>query len=107
MTTSIGTDQAAAAYHQYNDTCDRAGTPLPENSEDGLRRNLDCAVIETLHDIRREAGFPQADSVKGVFVEGEPAYPGAGILDRTHIQICVRNLDCIKGVFRVPKQYLK
>lgn len=107
LTTSSGTDQAATAYHQYKDTCKRAGMPLPENSKDGLRRNLDCAVIQMLHDIRREANLLPVDSVKGVFVEGDPVYPGSDIYGRTHIQICVCNLDCIKGVFRVPKQYLE
>jgi len=43
------------------------------------------------------------DSVRGVFVEGEEVYPGAGFREKTHVQLCIRNLDCIKGVFRVPR----
>lgn len=37
----------------------------------------------------------------GVFVEGEPIYPGAGFDAKTHVQICVCDPACIKGVFRV------
>jgi hypothetical protein len=39
------------------------------------------------------------DSVKGVFIEGRPIYEGSGFHEKTHIQIAVRNLDCVKGMF--------
>ena len=39
------------------------------------------------------------DSVRCAFEEGEPSFPGSGILDKTHIQICIRNPICIKGYF--------
>ncbi|HVX86914.1 MAG TPA: hypothetical protein VH253_19175 [Phycisphaerae bacterium] len=85
-----------------------AGKPLPRNrpvagSRDLLLRDLDCAVIETLHSINREQGVPPFDSARGAFIEGGPAYPGAGVHDASHIQICVRNPRCIKGYFRVLK----
>ena len=35
-----------------------------------------------------------------VFLEGRPVYEGSGFYGKTHIQIAVRNSDCIKGVFR-------
>ena len=38
-------------------------------------------------------------TVRGVFVEGEPAYDGAGIYTRTHVQIAVRDRACILGYF--------
>ena len=37
--------------------------------------------------------------MRGVFVEGEPAYPGARIHSRSHIQIAVRDPACILGYF--------
>jgi hypothetical protein len=84
----------------------QAGTNLPSNrplggSKELLLRRLDCAVIETLHSIRRDRGLTPFDSARGVFVEGEPIYPGAGVHEFNHIQICVRNPSCIKGYFRV------
>jgi len=63
---------------------------------------LDCAVIKRFHSILEAQGYPPIDTVKGVFTEGGPIYPGSGFVERTHIQIAVRNPACIKGVFRVP-----
>lgn len=40
------------------------------------------------------------DERRGVFVEGGRAFPGAGIMLRSHIQIRVRNSRCILGFFR-------
>jgi len=60
-----------------------------------------------LHTIRRDRGDEPIDSVKGVFVEGSLIYQGSGFYEKTHIQIAVRNSDCIKGVFRVPQGQLR
>ena len=40
--------------------------------------------------------------MRGIFAEGEPAYPGAAFDAKTHVQIAVRNADCIKGVSASP-----
>lgn len=37
--------------------------------------------------------------MKGVFWEGVELYPDAGFREKNHIQICVRNPNCIKGFF--------
>ena len=39
------------------------------------------------------------DSVRGVFTEGKRPYPKAGFKEKTHIQICIINPNCIKGYF--------
>lgn len=77
---------------------------MPSNNPDAdqLRRNLDCAVIRTLHQTLKDEKAHPLDTVKGVFVEGGPLYPGAAIRALTHCQIAVKNPACIKGVFRVP-----
>jgi hypothetical protein len=106
LTTTAGTQQVTASYQEFVQLCEKARTPVPQNSTDSLRRNLDCAVIETLHAIRDQEKLSPVDSIKGVFVEGKPLYPGSGLYDQTHIQICVRNFECIKGVFRVPSRYV-
>jgi hypothetical protein len=102
LTTLSGVSEVKAAYHAFVELI-RASDSLaiPTNSKDKLRRSLDCAVINTLCDIRMTSGQAPIDTVKGVFLEGGPIYPDAGILEKTHIQICVRNHGCIKGVFRV------
>ena len=78
--------------------------PLPENTlgPDRILRKLDCAVINSLHERLIEKGQPPFDSVRAMFPEGEPLYDKAGFRDRNHIQICVRNSDCVKGFF-IPR----
>ena len=81
------------------------GRELPQNhgrTQDRLFRNLDCAVIEHLHERIESASFSGVepyDSVRGLFTEGQPIYPGSGFYEKTHIQLCVRNPNCIKGYF--------
>lgn len=111
LTTSGGVEQVIAAHKELKAIVEEAsseedGWVLPTNSEDLLQRNLDCAVIRTLHDIRKQNSLPQIDTVKGVFIEGCPVYLNSGFYSLTHIQICVCNLDSIKGVFRVPSRFL-
>lgn len=84
-----------------------SGEHLPENKnvkgDTNLKlRYLDCAVIEDLHSHRGKNGFRAYDSVRGCFWEGNPIYPNAGFMEQSHIQICVRNPNCIKGFF-APK----
>lgn len=71
----------------------------PINGNDKLLRRLDCAVIETAHWLNDRSGIQQYDSVRGVFFEGNDLYPDAGFKEKNHIQICVRNINCIKGYF--------
>lgn len=85
-----------------------AGLPIPVNkdspkgaSQNRVMRYLDCAVINYLHDSMAAQNPPVEpfDSVRGLFVEGKPAYPGAEIFSLTHAQIAVLNEKCIKGIF--------
>ena len=97
---------------------------LPQNKDlpkdehhDLIIRELDCAVIEYLHqkiDEKIKAdiagkGFSDLkyfDTVRGVFTEGGPAFEGAGIQKKNHIQVCIRNLNCIKGFF-IPRKEVR
>ncbi|MBT1687273.1 hypothetical protein [Dawidia soli] len=98
-----------AAYEIRKDIVETSGFPLPQNKpskgdhNDLLVRELDCVVIETVHDINRSRNQRPFDSVKGVFWEGPPLYPNAGFREKDHIQICIRNPNCIKGFF-VPRE---
>jgi hypothetical protein len=68
-----------------------------------LKRNLDCAVIETLHSVKKKKKEKSFDSVRGVFVEGKELYPSAGFREKNHIQLCIRNPNCIKGYFHLQE----
>ncbi|MFP9113516.1 hypothetical protein ACLI1A_06215 [Flavobacterium sp. RHBU_3] len=84
-------------------TLNASDTPMPRNrgrNEDLALRELDCAVIESLHGFLKETGEREFDSARGVFWEGNPLYEGAGFKDKNHIQICVKNINCIKGYFK-------
>lgn len=81
-----------------------SGTELPTNkntktSNDWLLRDLDCAVIERVHTLNRLNNFPAYDSVRGIFTEGKAAFPGSGFKEKTHVQLCIINPNCIKGYF--------
>ncbi|MEE3333559.1 MAG: hypothetical protein VZR54_04690 [Ruminococcus sp.] len=94
------------------------GKQMPENRNVGkntdlLLRDLDCAVIQEIHSIQKflnqTEDEPLYDSVRGVFIEGGEVYPNSGFREKTHIQICVVNPNCIKGYFKpreIDKNYI-
>ena len=94
------------AYRRLRRVSDEAGIEMPQNRPDGLRHDLDSAVINYLHRLKAEEDNPLFDTVKGLFIESPDLYPGSSFGSKNHIQIAVRNLDCIKGIFRVPKSHL-
>lgn len=92
------------SFQQFENLSRSLGFALPENKIDPgsgeiLRRNLDCAVIQAIHGFMEKQGI-EYHSVRGVFIEGNKIYPNAGFHEKNHIQICVRNPNCIKGYFR-------
>ncbi len=92
--------QVKAAHNEYKRFCNSAGIEKAKNRGPDLRaRYLDCAVMESLHQLRREEGKPAFDTVRGFFIEGRELYDGAGFRELDHIQICVRSLDQIIGFF--------
>ena len=99
-TTALGL--LKATYTTLCNSFNKADEELPANSpgvsgdNDLLLRRLDCAVIELLHEVNIQRSF---DTVRGLFIEGEDLYPNAGFKTKNHIQVCVRNPNCIKGYF--------
>lgn len=95
---------------------------LPENrdpsksiSKDKVVRELDCTLIEFMHseiltqykkDIeeRDKSDLKLFDSTRGVFIEGDRVLQGSEIYERSHIQICVRNPNCVLGFFLPRKE---
>jgi hypothetical protein len=99
----IGYDFLCESHKEY-------GSKLPINiaNKSGggelLVRNLDCAVIQTVHQMNSNMKTDQYDSVRGVFFEGNDLYENAGFKEKNHIQIAIRNQNCIKGFF-VPRDF--
>ncbi|WPV68001.1 hypothetical protein [Chitinophaga sp. LS1] len=110
-------------YYAMEKIYNEIGKPLPVNRniardvhKDKLLRELDCAVIEYMHAVifknyKNDIGIhgmsdlKMFDSVRCAFIEGGPAFKGAGIREKNHIQICIRNLNSIKGFF-IPRENL-
>lgn len=107
LTDSSSSERLKMGYNILKLRCEQANVEMPENipSEkvaDILKRNLDCAVIQQIHDYNRENNLPEYDSVRGIFLEGDTAYPGSCFREKTHVQICIINPNCIKGYF-IPR----
>ena len=115
------TELISTYYNLMKDDLNAVGKEIPQNKDlpkdehhDLILRELDCAVIEYLHqkiaeqiksDIESK-GFSEYkyfDTVRGLFTEDGPAFEGAGIQSKNHIQICIRNFNCIKGFF-IPRK---
>lgn len=100
-------DEVADAWRFFRSSRRRGGLPIPKNegkAPDMLKRYRDRAVIEQMHTLRRLMNVPGYDTVRGPFPEGRKLYPGAGLTRRAHIQIAVRNVECIKACFYPIKQ---
>jgi hypothetical protein len=96
------------AYEALRRIISAANEPLPENlpgfsgDTDRVKRVLDCAVINYVHEARRgRPGYPSYDTVRAPLYEGGDLYPGAGFKARTHVQICVRDPSkSVRGYFK-------
>lgn len=96
------TSELANAFKIFKKLKRKAKEPLPKNkgkTPDKKLRNLDCAVLNFYLQALEENGL-RYDTVRCAFVEGPPAFTGSKIRQESHIQIAVRNPDCILGVFR-------
>lgn len=102
-------DLVRRAHTSLSALYEAAGEPMPENENSKLGgdtdrrlRKLDCAVIRHIHELAEddsEDAFLPFDTVRGMFTEGAALYPGSAFFEQSHVQIAVRNLSCIKGVF--------
>ncbi len=97
-------------YDLFITESEQLNNPIPKNKEhpkikskEKVLRYLDCAVIQYTHKFLDEKGELPFDSVRAAFIEGDPIYPDAGFNEKTHIQVCIINPNCIKGFF-LPRQ---
>jgi hypothetical protein len=88
------------SFVAFKEAYELRGEELPKNrGREKKLRELDCAVINDCLRRLQEQGL-RVDTVRGAFLEGEPIFEGTTISAETHLQIAVRNIDCILGVFR-------
>jgi len=85
------------SYNAVEASYRKKDVTLPQNQGRELKlRMLDCLVINNLAATMSE----QIQTVRGAFEEGDEAFPGAALKRETHIQIAVRERQCILGIFR-------
>jgi hypothetical protein len=99
LTTSSGLEWVKIAYESLRQVTQAASLTLPTNSKDQLRRNLDCAVIRRLHTILEAQIQPAIETLKGVFTEGQPVYPGAGFREKLTSRSPSAILDASRAYF--------
>lgn len=97
-------DVVREAYNGVVALCKKSGEELPKNT--AYCRDLDCKVINMAVELNERLGYLPFDSVRSPFFEGDKLYSGAYFQAKTHIQICIRKSECIKGYF-LPKDFLK
>jgi hypothetical protein len=69
-------------------------------------RFLDCAVVDYSVRMIAETEGTKYQTVRGIFIEGQPAFPGSKIALKSHIQLAVRDPACIIELFRAePANY--
>ncbi|MDY0046037.1 MAG: hypothetical protein RBS10_01335 [Thauera propionica] len=102
LTTRTGLEEVAEAHRTLSEMYETARLEMPRNrgGRDRLNRELDCQVIQALHDYRTQRGLTPYDSVRSPFPEADELYEGAGFRAQNHIQIAIINPACIKGYFR-------
>lgn len=79
------------------DISTKYGRSIPKNTPD--LPLMDCAIINAVHYSMRKNNDKPYDTVRSAFIEGEPLFDLSKLHSKTHIQICVRNINCIKGYF--------
>ncbi len=99
LMTVEGVEHLRISYDELLKTLDMASV-----TNNGNAHKLDRIVINAAIMMNQVAGRDPFDTVRGAFIEGKQIYPGATLYDKTHIQICVVNPECICGYFRPPQK---
>lgn len=96
-----------AAFQVFSKLSQISNLPLPVNEPgykgdlDLVKRHLDCAVLNFLHDSRAAEGLTAYDTIRAPFSEGGALFKGSKLMDKTHVQWCVRDPKrSIIGYFR-------
>lgn len=86
-----------SAFALFENLSHIAHLPLPENEagykgdHDLVKRHLDCAVLNFLHQSRAAQGLAAYHTVRAPFFEGGELFTGSKLRDKTHVQWCVRD----------------
>lgn len=110
MTTQAGIKEFSLAYQAMAAGLQASGMAIPVNRPasdsdiDIIYRALDNAVFTWLHQARASETPPRSSfqAVRAAFHQGQKVAPTSGFHASTHIQIAVRDNNCIVGWFLPP-----
>ena len=104
-------DLVKSAYGSYVEVCEAEGIEIPQNESafkgdaDLVKRFLDCAVLNFLHQLREGLSEPPFDTIRAPFLEGGELFPGSKLAAKSHVQWCVRDpKKSVIGYF-LPRNY--
>jgi len=100
-------------YAEFRRFVRQMGVAMPENRDavgsrhgDRVLRYRDRAVVDYTLSSLAASEEVRYQTVRGVFLEGRPAFPGSKIALKSHIQIAVRDPACIVQIFQPkPSEY--
>jgi hypothetical protein len=93
--------EMAQAYQRYRAVLEREGQNLPRQTRGAHR--LDRNVVNYLSTVLAGRGH-NVTTVRAAFGEGEPIFPGSVLLDRSHVQIAVRESGAILRTWRMSER---
>jgi hypothetical protein len=100
-------DLVKSSFAFFEKLSHMANLPLPVNEpgyqgdQDLVKRHLDCAVLNFLHESRAAQGLAPYHTVRAPFSEGKELFKGSKLMEKTHVQWCVRDPKrSVIGYFR-------
>lgn len=105
MTTQEGIEEYSLAYKAMVEYLTKNGQPEPKNSKaddddaDVIIRQLDSDVFNFMHQIRLDTGLAAFQAVRSAFPQGEEVAPSSAFKRRSHIQIALRENNCVRAWF--------
>jgi hypothetical protein len=112
LTEQTSLDLIKQAYTNFVRLCESSSTQIPVNEagfkgdEDYVKRYLDCAVLNFLHELRLGMALPTFDTIRAPFFEGGELFPGSKLSAKAHVQWCVRDPKrSIIGYFRPKNEH--
>lgn len=86
-------EELAEAYPVWSREQEAHGIPIPDNR--GMRRDRDCAALDWYLEAARVRFGRRYTSVRSIFEEGPPLFPGSRFRRLTHVQVAIRDQGCI------------
>ena len=93
-------------YSQFSTDCAENNIEIPKNYRS--KKRTDCAVFEYVYGVNDQSDI-KIDTCRAVFVPSMSAskarpWTSSGIFHGAHIQLCVRNVSCIQGVWMMTPE---